>query len=78
MTNIKLKNDMDRRFAGFPITSVSRDDLERKGFDAHAVDDATMKKLALQLASDYCVQLFWDSLEIIAEYLEIPKRVANK
>jgi hypothetical protein len=30
-------------------------------------------KLAEKLADDYCEQLFWGSLEIIADYLKIPK-----
>jgi len=61
-------------YADFPITSVCRADLENVGFDASAVDDATMKELASKLADDYCDQLFWGSLEIIAEHLKIPKR----
>lgn len=67
---------MNPQFTEFPITSLYRADLERIGFDASAVDDATMKKLAEKLAGDYCEQLFWGSLEIIAEYLEIPKRIS--
>ena len=64
---------MNTRYEDFPITSVCRADLESIGFDASAVDDATMKELAEKLADDYCEQLFWGSLEIIADYLEIPK-----
>jgi len=58
----------------FKITSVHRDDLTEKGFDVSKVDDGTMESLAGKLANDYCEQLFWLSLEIIAEeYFEIPK-----
>ena len=56
----------------FPITSVSREDLEEKGFDTSEVSDDTMRILASKLADDYCEQLFWPSLEIIAECLGIP------
>ena len=59
----------------FPITSVSRDDLDAKGFDTSEVDDATMERLASKMADDYCEQLFWSSMEIIAEYMDIPKKV---
>ena len=58
----------------FPITSVSREDLEAKGFDVSEVDDATMERLASRMADDYCEQLFWTSMEIIAEYMGIPKK----
>lgn len=57
----------------FEITSVTREDLEDIGFDTSQVSDATMSKLASKMADDYCDQLFWTSLEIIAESLNIPK-----
>lgn len=56
----------------FKITSVHRDDLIAIGFDGNAVDDATMERLANKMGDDYVAQLFWDHLEIIAEYLDIP------
>jgi hypothetical protein len=62
------------KYADFPITGVCRADLENIGFDTAAVDDATMKELAEKLADDYCDQLFWGSLKILADYLKIPKR----
>jgi hypothetical protein len=67
---------MNNKYRDFPITSVCRADLESIGFDTGAVDDATMKELAEKLADDYCEQLFWGSLEIIADYLKIPKSEA--
>jgi len=63
------------RKESFPITSVSREDLDAKGFDTSEVDDATMERLASKMADDYCEQLFWSSMEIIAEYMDIPKKV---
>lgn len=57
----------------FNITSVSREDLAHVGFDITNVSDETMEKLASKMADDYCDQMFWESMEIIAEYLGIPK-----
>ena len=51
-----------------------RDDLEHAGFDASQVDDAAMERLATKIADDYCEQLFWDHLPIIAEIMGIPRR----
>lgn len=51
----------------FPITSVHRDDLASKGFDVRKISDGDMRELAKKMANDYCEQLFWDSMEIIAE-----------
>jgi len=58
----------------FVITEVSREDLEELGFDTSEVSDETMERLASKLADDYCEQLFWTSLDIIAEYMKIPKK----
>ena len=58
----------------FQISAVSRDDLKHIGFDTDNVDDSTMERLASKLGNDYCEQLFWSSLEILAEALEIPKK----
>ena len=58
----------------FVITSVSRDDLEALGYDTSEVSDEKMEYLAKKMANDYCEQLFWSSLDILAEYLEIPKK----
>lgn len=72
---VDLDNIKDQNRESFPITSVSRGDLDAKGFDTSEVDDATMERLASKMADDYCEQLFWSSMEIIAEYMDIPKKV---
>ena len=58
----------------FPITSVSRADLEAKGYDTSEITDEQMLKLASKMADDYCEQLFWTSMDIIAEHLGFPKK----
>lgn len=63
----RLKDDF------FPITSVSREDLQAYGFDIRSVTDGQMRRLAQKMANDYCEQLFWSSMEIIAEGLEFPR-----
>jgi hypothetical protein len=65
---------MEQMKSDFPIVSVCRADLESIGFDASAVDDAKMERLAGKLADGYCEQLFFGSLEIIARWLDIPRR----
>ena len=59
----------------FAISHVSREDLEALGFDTSEVSDDTMERLASKLGDDYCEQMFWISLGILAEeYFEIPKK----
>jgi hypothetical protein len=65
------------KYKDFPITSVCRADLESIGFDTANVDDGTMAYLAGKLADDYCDQLFWGSLEILADHLKIPKHAPS-
>jgi hypothetical protein len=56
----------------FPITSVHRLDIKEA---LHLTDeqmarftDGMMRDIARKMADDYCEQLFWDHLPIIAEY----------
>jgi hypothetical protein len=59
----------------FPITSVCREDLESKGYNTKKVSNSDMESLANRMADDYCDQLFWESMDIIAgEALNFPKK----
>ena len=58
----------------FPITSICEDDLISRGFDTSNVDDATMENLARKMANDYLEQMFWISLDTLAEAIGIPKK----
>ena len=51
----------------FEITSVTREDLESRGFDTTNITDEQMKELARKMCDDYLEQMFWISLDIIAE-----------
>ena len=51
----------------FEITSVTREDLESRGFDTTNITDAQMEELARKMCDDYLEQMFWISLDIIAE-----------
>ena len=65
---------IDEDESDFQISSVHRDDLEHIGYNTKQVDDVTMQTLASKLGDDYCEQLFWSSLPIIADGLGIPKQ----
>ena len=72
--NLNLNTMPITQVKHFNITSVHRDDLEYAGFDASQIDDAAMEHLACKMADDYCEQLFWEHLPIIAEIVGIPRR----
>ena len=59
----------------FEITSVTRQDLEDRGFDTTNITDAQMEELARRMCNDYLEQMFWLSMEIIAEdIMKFPKK----
>ena len=65
---------MEQKKEFFEISSLSREDLEEKGFDTSNVSDETMEELARKMGDDYCEQLFWDHLVSFAEIMEIPRK----
>ena len=59
----------------FPITSVCREDLESKGYNTKKISNSDMERLASKMEDDYCDQLFWESMNVIAgEALNFPKK----
>lgn len=67
-------NNQSKTMQYFNITSVHREDLESRGYDIRNISDATMERLADKMANEYLGGSFWIDLEIIADYLEIPKK----
>jgi len=53
----------------FEITSVSRADVRKCVKFKGRITDAQMEKIARKMADDYLNQLYWNSLEIIADYV---------
>lgn len=57
----------------FPVTSISRDDLASLGYKTEDITDEQMEQLARKMANDYLEQLYWTSMDIIAEDLGFEK-----
>ncbi len=72
-----LLNQLIGRLPYFYITSVHRDDLLNVGLDGPSATDEQMERIADKMSDDYCEQLFHISLEIIAEYVGVPKKVTG-
>ena len=64
---------MDCEDGFFPITSVHRLDIQEvlhlRDEQVAKITDDMMREIARKMADDYCEQLFWDHLPIIAEYV---------
>ena len=69
---------LDDRKDFYPISSVHIDDLKHSGFDVSTVTEDDMRMLADKLSDDYCGQLFWGSLKIIADAIGIPRKKQSK
>jgi hypothetical protein len=67
--------EIERMSKEFKITSVTREDLEDRGFDTTNITDAQMEELARRMCNDYLEQMFWISMDIIAEdIMNFPKK----
>ena len=58
----------------FIISELTRDDLETLGYDAKDLPNNMMQQIADDLQRDYHEQLFWISLEVIADHYGIKKK----
>lgn len=68
------ENETPNLYKEFKITSVTREDLADIGFDVTNITDAQMEQLARRMCDDYLEQMFWLSMEIIAEdIMKFPK-----
>ena len=58
----------------FPITFVTTDDLESRGFDMAGVDNETMKRLAHKMEEEFLNESFFEIMERSALRLGIKKK----
>lgn len=76
---VSFLNQLTEELPYFQITAISREDLAQRGFDVDEVNDEDMRELARKMESDYCEQLYWESMVIIAEQgLELPRHICPK
>ena len=63
----------------YPISCLSREDLEQIGYQTDNLSAENMLHLASKLGDDYVEQMFWTSLETMAEIHHIPaKKVTDR
>lgn len=67
----ELLNEL--RAGYFPVATLHRNELEEKGFIGVEISDEQMEDLARKMEKDYHDRLFWDSMEIIAENMDLPR-----
>lgn len=57
-----------------PVASIHRFDLESRGFDISNITDGQMNEITEKMVKVYFDDLFWVSMEMIAEDMNIPKK----
>lgn len=65
---------VEDRTGYFIVSNVHRDDLDSQGFDASNVDDGTMQNIADKMGDSFSDGGYWEALETLAEYNEIPRK----
>ena len=68
---------MDIRIQNLSVLVLDRADLEEAGVDSTRLDDADFRYLARKLA-DALLPCFWESLDVLAEELELPRLNSSK
>jgi hypothetical protein len=58
----------------FPVSALTRKDLDEGGFDSTKADDRVMRDIVARLAQDFARYGFQNGLESWAKYYRIPKR----
>jgi len=58
----------------YPITGVTKQDLDDRCFDTRNVTPDQMEELSRQMRNDYLDNLFWESLENLADLMEMPRK----
>ena len=61
----------------FGITSLSREDIYDRGYDASKISDDQMERLADRMADCYCDNSFWIDLVILLDEMNVPKLNGN-
>ena len=59
----------------FPVTSLTKADLMALGYSTKNISDEDMEEMRDKLSDDYCEQLYWTSLSIIADNLGLKKDI---
>ena len=70
---ITERENIEKYYKDFPITSVCRADLESAGFDTTNVDDDTMLELATRMSYAYSSFGFWEDMKTFAKHFQIRK-----
>lgn len=62
----------------FRITPKHKEDLMELGFDTSHISDEQMAGLVIRMADEYSRRFYWQSLENVANEMDLPKLAFKK
>lgn len=74
LSQAQLEQALIDNYSYYPITYLSKEDLEEMGFDTDKVNDETMKKIANKMTDIYLDNGFWEDMRLAAEQLGVPMK----
>lgn len=63
----QLEDALIENFGYYPITYLSKEDLEDEDFDVSDVDDTKMREISIKMADIYLDNGFWEDMRMSAE-----------
>ena len=77
LQEIRFSLHLESEVTCFDITSLSREDIYGRGYDASKISDDQMERLADRMADCYCDNSFWIDLVILLDEMNVPKLNGN-
>lgn len=75
-TETQIFRQAEKCIGHFPISCLTKEDLEKNGYSTNNVNNEQLQRLASKLGDDYHEQLFLDSLDSLAYRYGLDKRSA--
>ena len=77
LSQAQLEQALINNYGYYPITYLSKEDLEDMDFDTDKVNDETMRKISGKMTDIYLDNGFWEDMRLAAEQLGVPQRDLN-
>jgi hypothetical protein len=74
LSQAQLEQALIDNYEYYPITYLSKEDLEEMDFDTDKISDETMKKISQKMTDIYLDNGFWEDMRLAAEQLGVPSK----
>jgi hypothetical protein len=74
LSQAQLEQALIDNYGYYPLTYLSKEDLEEMDFDTDKVNDETMKKISGKMTDIYLDNGFWEDMRLATEQLGVPSK----